>query len=94
MGDIGLPGFIAVPSILYGRLVGTVKRTCISVFIRAWCVGECTNLIDLRCVGPSVGIDCLPDGKQSIHISVRVTFWFSRGTDSLGRGKEKKKPYA
>lgn len=51
-----------------------MKRTCINVFIRAWCVGECTNLIDLRCVDPSVGVDCLPDGKQSIHISVRVTF--------------------
>lgn len=75
-----------------------MKRTRINVFIRAWCVGECTNLIDLRCVDPSVGVDCLPDGKQSIHIPVRVTFWYSRGeADSLdGRGQQRKKksPYA
>lgn len=59
---------------LVGAMEGAVKRTCINVFIRAWCVGECTNLIDLRCVDPSVGVDCLPDGKQSIHIPVCVTF--------------------
>lgn len=62
---------------LIWAIEGAVKRTSINVFIRAWCIGECTNLIGLRCVDPRVGIDCLPDGKQSIHISVRVTFWYS-----------------
>lgn len=75
-----------------------MKRTCINVFIRAWCVGECTNLIDLRCVDPSVGVDCLPDGKQSIHIPERVTFLvFPRRGRFIGwegATKKKKSPYA
>lgn len=78
---------------LVGAMEGAVKRTCINVFIRAWCVGECTNLIDLRCVDPSVGVDCLPDGKQSIHIPVRVTFFGipeDRQMHWMGGGKKEK----
>lgn len=62
-----------------GAMEGVVKRTCINIFRCAWCVGECTNLINLRCVDPRVGIDCLPNGKQSIHISVHVSFGYSSG---------------
>lgn len=71
-----------------------MKRTCINVFIRAWCIGKCSNLIDLGCVDPSVGIDCLPDSKQSIHIPVRVTFlvFQRRGRfNGLGGGERKEK---
>lgn len=57
------------------RMLEMIKRTCINIFIRARCVGECTNLIDLGCVDPRVGIDCLPDGKQSIHIPVHINLW-------------------
>lgn len=83
---------------LLGVMEGAVKRTCINVFIRAWCIGKCSNLIDLGCVDPSVGIDCLPDGKQSIHIPVSVTFLvFQRRGRFIGWEGEKKRkkwPYA
>lgn len=69
-------------------------RTCVNVFIGTWCVSECTNLIDLRCVEPRVGIDCLPDCKQSIHIPVHVNFWYSRGQIHRGRTKNWVLPYA
>lgn len=73
-----------------------MKRTCINVFIRAWCVGKCTNLIDLRCVDPSVGVDCLPHGKQSIHIPVHVTFLVFPKERQIHWmvGGERKWPYA
>lgn len=82
------------PEHLVGAMEGAVKRTCINVFIRAWCVGECTNLIDLRCVDPSVGVNCLPDGKQPIHIPVRVTFFGipeERQIHWMGGGNKEKK---
>lgn len=75
--EMGFLGDIAVQRYVIA-MEGMVKRTCINVFNGAWCVGECTNLIDLGCVDPRVGIDCLPDGKQSIHIPIHVTFWYSR----------------
>lgn len=70
-----------------GAMEGVVTRTCINVFRGAWCVGECTNLINLRCVDPRFGIDCLPNGKQSIHISIPVSFGHSSGQI---QGKESK----
>ena len=70
-----------------GAMEGVVERTCISVFRGAWSVGECTNLINLRCVDPRVWIDCLPNGKQPIHISVHVSFGYSSGQI---QGKENK----
>lgn len=75
IGREGASGIHGGTEHLAGAMEGAVKRTCINVFIRAWCVGECSNLIDLRCVDPRVGVDCLPDGKQSIHIPIRVTFF-------------------
>lgn len=77
----GVLGYIAVPRICRGDGMGT-KRTSINVLIGAWCIGECTNFIYLGRVDPRVGVDCLPYGKQSIHVPVHVTFLIFRWTDS------------